>query len=285
MLVVSSSSSKELGLKIAEKLNARIADFEVKRFADGEIYIRAKENIENEQLVLIGNTYPDENLVELLFMQDLIQDLIDSKDFITIVPYYGYARQDRRFLDGESIASRTCAELLEVNCNRIITVNLHKDDIRNYFKKKVKNLIAGKAIAELADRANVDVVLSPDMGSFYLAKDVGDVLKIESAHFDKKRISDRSVEATLSTDVKGKNVLLVDDIISTGSTIIAASKILRANGAKSVHVVCVHGLFLKNSIERIKKVCDSVNASDTLKSKATSYSVASLIADAVLSIA
>ena len=283
MLVVSSSSSKELASKVAKKLNARIADFEVKRFADGEIYIRAKENMENEQIVLIGNTHPDENLVELLFMQDLIQDL--TGDFITVIPYYGYARQDRRFLDGESIASKTCARLLEVNCNRIITVNLHKDDIRNYFKKEVKNLIAGKAIAELADRVNVDVVLSPDMGSFYLAKDVGDVLKIESAHFDKKRINDRSVESTLSTDVKGKSVLLVDDIISTGSTIIAASKILRANGAKSVHVVCVHGLFLENSIERIKEVCDSVNASDTLKSKATSYSVASLIADAVLSIA
>jgi len=283
MLVVSSSSSKELASKVAKKLNARIADFEVKRFADGEIYIRAKENMENEQIVLIGNTHPDENLVELLFMQDLIRDL--TGDFITVIPYYGYARQDRRFLDGESIASKTCARLLEVNCNRIITVNLHKDDIRNYFKKEVKNLIAGKAIAELADRVNVDVVLSPDMGSFYLAKDVGDVLKIESAHFDKKRINDRSVESTLSTDVKGKSVLLVDDIISTGSTIIAASKILRANGAKSVHVVCVHGLFLENSIERIKEVCDSVNASDTLKSKATSYSVASLIADAVLSIA
>jgi ribose-phosphate pyrophosphokinase len=283
MLVVSSSSSKELASKVAKKLNARIADFEVKRFADGEIYIRAKENMENEQIVLIGNTHPDENLVELLFMQDLIRDL--TGDFITVIPYYGYARQDRRFLDGESIASKTCAKLLEVNCNRIITVNLHKDDIRNYFKKEVKNLIAGKAIAELADRVNVDVVLSPDMGSFYLAKDVGDVLKIESAHFDKKRINDRSVESTLNVDVKGKNVLLVDDIISTGSTIIAASKILRANGAKSVHVVCVHGLFLENSIERIKEVCDSVNASDTLKSKATSYSVASLIADAVLSIA
>ena len=281
MLVVSSSSSRDLGLKIAEKMNARVADFEIKRFADDEIYIRAKENIENEQVVLIGNTYPDENFIELLFMQDLINDL--TGDFITVIPYFGYARQDRRFLDGECVASKACAKLLEANCSNIITVNLHKDDIRNYFKKEVKNLTAGKAIAELSNRINMDMVLSPDIGSFYLAKDVGNVLKIESAHFDKKRLDDRNVESVLNVNVEEKNVLLVDDIISTGSTIKAASKILRTNGAKSVHVVCVHGLFLGDSIERIKAECDSVNASDTLKSKATSYSVASLIADAVLS--
>ena len=276
MLIVSASGSIALARRVADRIGARMVEVNVKRFPDGEIYIRAEKPL-NEEIVLIGNSYPNDSLVELLLLQDLIYDLTGKRDFYTVIPYFGYGRQDRRFLNGECVSSKACADLLELKCGRIITINLHKDAIRDYFKKAaIHNLVPSRELSELS--RDTDIVVSPDEGSFYLAESVAREIGVDCAHFDKKRVNDREVESSIESDVEGKKVLIVDDIISTGTTIINASRILKNRGAAGVEVACVHGLFAEGAAERIKKECISLNASDTIESCYTNYSVSESIA-------
>lgn len=268
MLVVSSEGSKALAAKVARLMGAELVEVEKKVFPDGEIYVRALSPLSGE-VVVIGNTYPNDSLIELLLLKDLASE---SADVITVIPYYGYARQDRRFLDGECIAAKAMASLLEIKSKRIITVDLHKDYIKQYFKVTVENLIPFKEIADVCRDA--DIVISPDAGSFYLAEGVAGELGVEAAHFDKKRISATEVVSTFDEDVRGKKVLLVDDIISTGTTIEKACSALK--DAERIEVACVHGIFLK------PLNLSSIHASDTIPSRFSDYTVSKLIAGSLL---
>jgi len=269
MQVISSEGSKALAAKVARLTGAELVGVEKKVFPDGEIYVRALSPL-NDRVVVIGNTYPNVSLIELLLLQDIA---CESAEVITVIPYYGYARQDRRFLEGECIAAKAMASILEVKSKRVITVNLHKDYIREYFHVPVENLIPSSDIANLFRDA--DIVVSPDAGSFYLAKGVAGELGAEAAHFDKKRMSATDVVSTFEGDVKGKKILLVDDIISTGTTIEKSYNILKKKGAERVEVACVHGLFLK-------PLSISVHSSDSVLSKFSDYTVSNLISKELL---
>jgi ribose-phosphate pyrophosphokinase len=269
MQVISSEISKNLAAKVASVLGAEPVGVEKRVFPDGEIYVRALSPLK-DRVIVIGNTHPNESLIELLMLQDLASE---SADVTTVIPYYGYARQDRRFREGECVAAKTMANLLELKSERIITVNLHKDYIREYFRTKVENLIPSREIAETC--RDVDIVVSPDAGSFYLAEDVAEELGAEAAHFDKERISATEVNSAFDMDVRGKRILVVDDIISTGTTIEKTCNILKDRGAKVIEVACVHGLFLKS-------LCVRAHASDTIESRCSDYTVSGLIARALL---
>lgn len=269
MQIISSEISKSLAAKVASSLGTELVGVEKRVFPDGEIYVRALSPLK-DRVVVIGNTHPNDSLIELLLLQDLASE---SADVTTVIPYYGYARQDRRFLEGECVAAKTMANLLELKSKHIITVNLHKDYIREYFRAQVENLIPSGEIAETC--RNADIVVSPDAGSFYLAKSVAEELGVEAAHFEKKRISATEVTSALDTDVRGKSVLVVDDIISTGTTIEKACSILKEKGAGEVEVACVHGLFLK-------PLSVNAHASDTIESRYSDYTVSGLIARALL---
>jgi len=268
MFIISAEGSKALAADVARLTGAELVEVEKRVFPDGEIYVRALSSFSDE-VVVIGNTYPNDSLIELLLLKDLASE---SADVITVIPYYGYARQDRRFLDGECIAAKAMASILEVKSKRIITVNLHKDYIKQYFKVEVENLIPFKEIADVCRDA--DIVVSPDAGSFYLAEGVAGELGVDAAHFDKKRISATEVVSTFGEDVRGKKVLLVDDIISTGTTIEKACSALK--DAERVEVACVHGLFLK------PLNLSSIHASDTIQSRFSDYTVSNLISKELL---
>jgi ribose-phosphate pyrophosphokinase len=276
MLILPTESSKNLAHRVAEHIGAKVVNVEKKVFPDGEIYVRAMQPLDGS-VVVMGNSYPNDSFIELLFLQDLASE---SSNITTVVPYFGYSRQDRRFLNGECIAAKSVANLLETKCDSIITVNLHKDYVRDYFTRaKAINLLPSREIAGTGIGA--DIVLSPDIGSFYLAEAVARDIDAKASHFDKKRISSTEIISSLDEDVDGMSVLLVDDIISTGTTIIKSCETLRARGAKRIDVTCVHGLFLRGS-ERMVNQCDSVNASDTIESELSDYTVSKLIADALL---
>jgi ribose-phosphate pyrophosphokinase len=276
MLILPTENSKNLAHRVAEHIGAKVVDVEKKVFPDGEIYVRAMQPLDGG-VVVMGNSYPNDSFIELLFLQDLASE---SSNITTVVPYFGYARQDRRFLDGECIAAKSVANLLETKCDSIITVNLHKDYVRDYFTRaKAINLLPSREIAGTGIGA--DIVLSPDIGSFYLAEAVARDIDAKASHFDKKRVSSTEIISSLDEDVDGMSVLLVDDIISTGTTIIKSCETLRARGAERIDVTCVHGLFLRGS-ERLVNHCDSVNASDTIESEMSDYTVSKLIADALL---
>jgi ribose-phosphate pyrophosphokinase len=269
MQVISSEGSKVLASRVAASLGAELVEVEKKVFPDGEIYVRVLSPL-NDRVIVVGNTYPNDSLIELLLLQDIA---CESSEVITVIPYYGYARQDRRFLEGECIAAKTIANIVEVKSKHVLTVNLHKDYIREYFHVSVKNLIPFKDIANLCRDA--DIVVSPDAGSFYLAKGVADELSVEAAHFDKKRMSATDVVSTFEGDAKGKKILLVDDIISTGTTIEKSCHMLKEKGAERVEVACVHGLFLR-------PLNISVHSSDTVLSKFSDYTVSNLISKELL---
>ena len=168
-----------------------------------------------------------------------------------------------------------------MNCDRVITIDIHKEDVLRYFTCPSTDLKAAESIAAYFSDRGIDVVMSPDIGAAGRAKDVGTRLGVEYDHLEKTRLSGTEVRIKPATmDCTGKSVLIVDDMISTGGTIIAAAQALRDAGATSVSVACTHGVFVNNALERLtQSALDKVLCCNTLDNDAALISVAGLIAD------
>ena len=284
MIVIGGSASTDLAKGIANELGCEYIEAVTIRFPDGECYTRIeRESFENEDVVIVQNTYPDKNLVEMLLLEDVAKRLC-SKTITLVIPYFGYARQDRVFKPGEPESAKVMCEILGMKADRVITVDLHKEDTLKEFKNcKTVDVKAAQAIADYFADKNIDLVMSPDIGAAGRAKDVGSRLGVEYDHLNKTRISGTEVEIKpAKADCKGKNILIVDDMISTGGTIVAANSKLKAAGAKSVTVACTHGVFVDNALQRLMgSSLDGVYCCNTLQNEVSKISVAKSIADAL----
>ncbi len=276
MKIVSGTASRVLGRRVAEILQEDYVEPYVERFPDGELYVRIDSDID-EDVVLIQTTYPNEKILELFLLQDALRER-GARRIITVVPYFGYSRQDKIFKEGEAISARAMARHIELYSDAFIGVDLHADSIREWFEIPALHLHATGPIAAYLEKRGVEVVISPDKGGYHRASLVAEKMGVEFDYLEKTRLSgDTVVIKPKNLDISGKKVAIVDDIISTGGTIARAAEQLREQGASRIYAVCTHGLFIGRALENMKKV-DEFAATDTIESEYSKISVAEVIA-------
>jgi len=272
MKVVAGPSSPLLAKRIAERLNAELAKTTFKRFPDGELYVRIEDV--DEEAIIVQSINSNDDLVALMLMFDALEDA----EITAVIPYMGYARQDKKFNEGEAVSIRAVAKLIESYASKVITVNIHSRDAASYFKKLIE-VDAMPVIGKYY--AGMDVVMvSPDLGSYERVKVCAEHAGCEFDYLEKVRLNAETVEIKpKSLDVKGKNVVIVDDIISTGGTMIEATKMLLKAGAKSVECACVHAVLAGNALNRLYSAgVRRVLATDTIEKAVSVISVAESIA-------
>jgi ribose-phosphate pyrophosphokinase len=284
MLLVGGSASKMVSDALSQELGIESAELVIKRFPDDECYVRLMSDPTGEEVVFVQNTYPDQNVIEMFLIQDALREY-DIKKLITVIPYFGYARQDTKFNDGESISARALARRIQVGTDAVITIDLHKASILEWFDIPASNISAMGQIGEFLKIEEVDIIVSPDKGAAPLAEKTAEVIGCPWDWLEKTRIDSETVRiAPKSIDVDGKHVAIVDDIIATGGTIITASKQLKELGAQKVTAACTHGLYTGGSLNKIRSSLDRLISTDTLESESSEVTVAPEIKKAVESL-
>ncbi|MEM0492683.1 MAG: ribose-phosphate diphosphokinase [Candidatus Thermoplasmatota archaeon] len=269
MIIIPGSTSNSIASDIAKTLKKRLIKPVIKRFPDNELYIQIPEPIADEDIVIVQNTYPDQNIIELLLLQDAAYEA-KAQTITVIIPYYGYGRQDKKFQEGEPISARALAEHISIHADNIITIDPHKEHILRFFNIPSEICTPLHEIADyLKMNITIDIVLAPDKGAYDRAKKISKLINADVDVLDKKRIDGYTVQMTpKNLDVKDKRVVIVDDIISTGGTMTQAIKELKRQGAKEISVVCTHGLFIEDAEIRIKNAgCDNIISTDTIETK------------------
>lgn len=287
MKVVGGSASILLAKGIAEQLAADHVEVAFERhpggFPDGERYVRLLGSVAGEHVVLVQTTHPDSMIVEFFLLTDAIRDA-GARRLTAVVPYYGYGRQDKRFLEGEAVSAKTLAKHIAVDCDELLTMTIHNPDLLKTFPVPAHEVSGLPALGRYLRSAKVDFLLAPDDNAVRFVKEAGAIANAPWDYLQKKRIDSYTVRITpKKLNVKGKSVAIVDDVISTGGTIATAAKELRSQGARRVIAACVHGLFVDNA-EANLKACDDVIATDTVQSKHTKVSVAPEFAAAIRAI-
>ncbi|MEM2917587.1 MAG: ribose-phosphate diphosphokinase [Candidatus Bathyarchaeia archaeon] len=285
MIIIPGPASKELGNKIAELLKAKVVPVVFKTFPDGESYLRFEGSLKNEEVVIVQSTYPpqDKHLMQLFLLADTAKTL-GAERIIAVVPYLAYARQDKRFLDGEAVSILTIAKLLQTaNVEQLITVNVHQEKVLKKFPFPSKSVSAMPLLAEYFKNKGFDgaFALAPDEGAVGLAKEAATVLGggLGWLHKERDRYTGQIKVEKKEFDVKGKDVIVFDDIISSGGTTAGAVRIVKEQGAKRVFAACAHPLLMGDALEKIMKSgAEAVVGSDTMPSPISHVSVAPLIA-------
>ena len=285
MIVVPGPASRELGRKIAELLKTKVVRVEFKRFPDGESYIRFDGDVENEDVVIVQTTSSpqNENFLQLFLIADNAKDM-KAKTITTVVPYFAYSRQDKRFRPGEAFSVKTIVTLLEAcGVNRIITVNAHNPTVLRDFKIRVDDLSAVSLLAEHFKNKGFDGAFSLSLGkkARVVAAEANIVLKGGHGYVETRRdrLTGKVTVERKTLSVKGRDVIIFDDIISSGGTMIRAIKWVREQGAKSVYAACVHPLLVGDAKDKIMKSgADGIVGTDCVPSTVSVVSVAPLIA-------
>lgn len=271
------SASKEFSNLVAEKLNVKCGEVEVTTFADGELNIQIKTSVRGKIVYLIQSTAPpvNDNLMELLITIDALKRASAAKIHV-VIPYFGYARQDRKMAGRQPITCKLVANLLTVaGIDRLITVDLHSPQEQGFFDVPVDDLRATHDLANYILDQNINnlVVVSPDHGGVSRARRLADLLNCSLAVIDKRRPKANVSEVKFVLgDVAGKNAVIIDDMIDTGGTIINAAKAIKEHGAKNIYILATHGLFNGNAKERFSEaiaqdIIKEVVITDTIKIK------------------
>lgn len=295
-MIVSGSASQKLAANVAKELDDVFIRVETKKFPDGEKYLRVHGEVDDEVTIIQSTGYPqDETLIELLFLIKNLKDL-GAKKVKVVVPFMGYARQERRFNDGEAISAKIVAELIELaGADEFASINLHEDCVRKFFNIPAYNLSAMPAIAEYLKKFTTDpIIIAPDKGALGFAEEISEILECNCTYLKKVRLGPDKVETTIAdidesdddsskvqiSSVKGKQAIIIDDIIATGGTIVNAINILKEHGAVSVNVCCVHPTLVNDAVSKIYAAgATDLAGTDTLKSEVSSISLAKTIAN------
>jgi ribose-phosphate pyrophosphokinase len=284
----------KLAKQIAETMGIELGKCSVSRFSDGEIQINIEESIRGDDVFVIQSTSVpvNEHLMELLIMIDALKRA-SARTINIVMPYYGYARQDRKARSREPITAKLVANLLETaGASRVITLDLHAPQIQGFFDIPIDHLMGVPILADYFKSKQLDdvVIVSPDHGGVTRARKLADRLKAPLAIIDKRRPRPNAVEVmNIIGQVKGKTAILIDDIIDTAGTITLGANALVENGAKEVYACCTHPVLSGPAIERIQNskikelvVTNSIALPEEKKiDKIVELSVAPLIAEAI----
>jgi ribose-phosphate pyrophosphokinase len=278
MYIIPGTASKSIAEDLSKILKAPLAKTMTKRFPDKELYVRLLDDLEGEEVVIVQTTYPDPNIIELFLLQNAAIEA-EVESITTVIPYYGYARQDTMFKKGESISAKALAKLISINSDRVITVDPHKEYILDFFETEAFSCSAVENIAEYFKTKDLDLILAPDKGALERAKNASKITACDYDYMEKTRIDGKTVEIKpKNLDVKGKKVGIIDDIISTGGTMAKSINELRKQGADKVFVSCTHGLFAGDAIKKLKSAgCDEIISTDTIENDYSKVKIASTI--------
>ncbi|MGN1387741.1 MAG: ribose-phosphate diphosphokinase [Bacillus sp. (in: firmicutes)] len=293
--VFSLNSNKGLATEIADAIGVELGKCSVTRFSDGEVQIKIEESIRGCDVFVIQSTSQpvNENLMELLIMIDALKRA-SARTINVVMPYYGYARQDRKAHAREPITAKLVANLLETaGAMRVITLDLHAPQIQGFFDILIDHLIAVPILSDYFANKNLDdiVIVSPDHGGVTRARKMADRLKAPIAIIDKRRPKPNVAEImNIVGNIEGKTAILIDDIIDTAGTITLAANALVENGAAEVYACCSHPVLSGPAIERIQNskikelvVTNSIELPEEKKiDKVVELSVAPLLAEAII---
>jgi len=290
-IILGGSSAQVLAIKIGRLLKAPVLLPEIERFPDGEKYVRITEDVNGKTVAVIQSFYhqPDEFLIEYFLMVDTLKDL-GAKRVLGVVPYFAYARQDERFKPGEAVSFRIVTKLIEeVGTDEIYTVDTHLhrvEQLTEVFRIPAHNLTAVPLLAQYIKK-NFEltdlIVIGPDEEAEQWAKVAAKELEAEYDVLEKERLGPSEVRIkTRELDVKNRDVVIVDDIISTGGTMVEAIKMLKEHGAKNIIAACTHPILVQNALTKIYQAgVLAVVGTDTVPSSISFVSVAPVIAEAL----
>ena len=290
--IFSGRYSKYLTTEIAKKLGVEVGKLQVNEFADGEFQVSYEESVRGDEIYLVQSMFPPtDNLMELLLMIDAAKRA-SAKSVTAVIPYFGWARQDRKDRPRVSIAAKLVAGMLtSAGVDSIITMDLHADQIQGFFNLPLNHLYASSVFVPYIDSLKLKdmVFASPDVGGAKRVLEYAKHYKVPMALCHKQRARANVVEKmTIIGDVKDKNVILVDDMIDTAGTICTAADVMMKNGAKSVRAIASHGVMSDPATERINKsklvevvISDSINYDTSRSEKVKRVSVAGLIAETI----
>ena len=280
MKIVGGPASQLLASRTARALGTEPVLCEFNRFPDGELYHRIAGEIKNESITIIQSTPTDSDLISLLQLIDACEE---AKELNVVIPYMGYARQDKRFKSGEPISARAVARCIKAD--RIFTINIHAKSVLDHFSGTTQNLDAAKLLGDHIAGLGLQnpVLIAPDKGAEGLVQRVSSGLDYEYDHLQKTRLSGDTVTIKAKNlDVTDRHVVLVDDMIATGGTMTESIKMLRAQGAVDVYLFCIHPVLARNAaIKLFNAGVKDIIATDTLEKAESRLSVAPLIADAL----
>ena len=278
MKLLTGNSNKSLSQKISKHLKTKLVHSSIKKFSDGEIYMEINENIRGNSIFLIQSisSPANDNLMELLLCIDALKRS-SAKNITTVIPYFGYARQDRKVAPRTSISAKLVSNLItKAGADRVVTVDLHAGQIQGFFDIPVDNLFAtpifARHIKKKLNSKNL-ICVSPDVGGVERTRALARKLDVGIGIIDKRRPSPgKSQVMNVIGNVKGKTCIIVDDIIDSGGTIVNAAQALINRGAREVHVYITHGVLSGQAVEKIKKskiknlvVTDTIDNSEKLK--------------------
>lgn len=302
MIILSGSNSSTLALKVSKQLGAESANVSLKRFADGETYVRIDSDLKDQTAVIIQSTYPNQNdsLMETAFLADAAQNT-GARNIIAAIPYIAYSRQNKAFQKGEATSLNTVIKFLKSSgISKLITVDAHfhrRIGTVNINDLEIVNLSAAKILLDyIENKIGKDLlVIGPDLGSSEMIEFATGKLNV----MRKEKICPNCGENTAEcrcgggikeysvsdinsdTDFKNKDVIIMDDMIVSGSTMIKAAGKIKSEGAKSVSAVATHGLFLGGSLDILRKNTDSLAVTDSILTDVSYVSIAGLVADAI----
>lgn len=293
MLLFSGNSNSKLANNIAEYLDMKLGDIEVDRFSEGEIRVRINENVRGRDVYIVQSTCPpvNENLMELLIMVDAMRRASASR-ITAVIPYFGYARQDRKDQPRVPITAKLVANLITAaGTDRVITVDLHAGQIQGFFDIPLDHLFAATILIKYIKDMNLEnlVIVSPDVGGVKMARAFAKRLGADLAVVDKRRISGEETEVmNIMGEVEGKAVMIVDDLVATAGSLVEAVDAVRKKGAHKVYAGITHPVLSGKAIERIEKsalerliVTDTIPIGEKRNNKIVVLSVASLLGEAI----
>ena len=271
MKLLTGNSNKVLSKNIAKYLKTKLVNSSIRKFADGEIYVEINENIRGNSIFIVQSVSSpaNDNLMELLLCIDALKRS-SAKNITAVIPYFGYARQDRKVVPRTSISAKLVSNLItKAGADRIVTVDLHAGQIQGFFDIPVDNLFATPIFARHARKkikSKKIVCVAPDVGGTERARALGKLLGVGLAIVDKRRPKPgQSQVMNVIGDVKNQTCIIVDDIIDSGGTIVNAAKALKERGAKEVYVYITHGVLSGDAVRKIKNsVIKNLVITDTI---------------------
>jgi len=279
MKILTGNSNKNLSSKIAKYLKEKLVNSNIRKFKDGEIYVEINENIRGNNIFFIQSVSSpaNDNLMEMLLCIDALKRS-SAKNITAVIPYFGYARQDRKVVPRTSISAKLVSNLItQAGADRVVTVDLHAGQIQGFFDIPVDNLFTtplfARHIKKKIKSKNI-ICVAPDVGGVERSRALGRILNVGLAIVDKRRPKPgQSQVMNVIGDVKGKTCIIVDDIIDSGGTIVNAAKALKQRGAKDVYVYISHGVLSGDAVKSIKNspikklvITDTINNENKVRS-------------------
>lgn len=294
LVVLGGSASCDLANEVCDYLGIRASVAETKRFSDGETFVKINENVRGADVYLIQSTHTpvNDNLMELCLLIDALRRA-SAERVNAVVPYFGYARQDRKDQGRVALSAKLVANLITTSgAERLLTLDLHSGQIQGFFDIPVDHLHAAPILVEYVRKLNLvpAVVVSPDVGNVKMARNYADRLAIPLAIVDKRRPRPNECEVmSVIGEIKDRNVLLFDDMIDTAGTIVNAASALKERGALSIYACCTHPVLSGKALERLRdSVIEKVIVTNTIppspawkESRIETLSVAPLLGEAI----